>query len=61
MYLVGIEIDLLEMLEQETNRNFNFNPNRWSQGDIDRLKNVVTFLEKNMSSAIAVPKNNKPH
>ena len=46
MRYVGIEINLLEMLEGETIHNRNFDPREWSKVDIDILRRVANFVER---------------
>lgn len=46
MRLVGIELNLLEMLEDETLENKNFNPDEWSLEDIAILRRVANFIER---------------
>ena len=46
MRLAGIELNLLEMLEDETLENKNFNPDEWSLEDIAILRRVANFIER---------------
>ena len=46
MRCVGIELNLLEMLEGETIHNEKFDPREWSKADIDILRRVANFIEK---------------
>ena len=46
MRCVGIELNLLEMLEGETINNPKFDPSQWSKGDIDILRRVANFVER---------------
>ena len=46
MRCVGIELNLLEMLEGETVNNPKFDPDEWSQNDIDILRRVANFVER---------------
>lgn len=46
MRCVGIEINLLEMLEGETVYNEKFDPREWSKNDIDILRRVANFIER---------------
>ena len=46
MRCVGIELNLLEMLEDETINNPKFDPREWSKGDIDILRRVANFVER---------------
>ena len=46
MRCVGIELNLLEMLEGETINNEKFDPREWSKADIDILRRVANFVER---------------
>lgn len=46
MRLIGIEINLLEMLEDETVNNHNFLPDSWSLEDIAILRRIANFVER---------------
>ena len=46
MRYVGIELNLLEMLEDETVNNKNFLPDSWSLEDIAILRKVANFVER---------------
>ena len=46
MRCVGIELNLLEMLEGETIHNEKFDPREWSKTDIDILRRVANFVER---------------
>jgi len=46
MRCVGIELNILEMLEGETINSKTFDPNEWSLEDIAILRRVANFVER---------------
>ena len=42
---VAIEINILEMLEDQTTHNENFDPDDWSLEDIAILRGIANFIE----------------
>lgn len=46
MRCVGIELNLLEMLEGETIQNKNFNLDEWSLEEIIVLRRIANFVER---------------
>jgi len=46
MRFVSIELNLLEMLENETINNENFDPDSWSLEDIAILRRMANFVER---------------
>ena len=46
MRFVAIELNLLEMLENETINNESFDPDSWSLEDIAILRRMANFVER---------------
>lgn len=46
MRLVGIELNILEMLEGETINNPKFDPDEWSFEEVAILRRVANFVER---------------
>ena len=46
MRFVAIELNLLEMLENETVNNESFDPDSWSLEDIAILRRIANFVER---------------